>query len=336
MKPADKPWHLQPPEYSEIETAAVRIAAVCVETPLLESVTLNQRLGARLLVKAEGLQRTGSFKLRGAFNRLSQLDAAERARGVVAYSSGNHAQAVAAAAQLVGTHAVIVMPADAPLAKLAGTRSYGAEIVQYDRYSEDRVAITERLMQQRGLVLVPPFDDRRIIAGAGTLGRELALQLRERAAILDALLVGCGGGGLIAGCATAFRQLSPATAVVAVEPLGFDDTARSLAAGQRLANDVGARTLCDALMVSMPGEVTFEINRRLLSGAVQVSDAEVVAAMRVAWDEFGLTVEPGGVVALAAVLNQRIAVAGHTIGVVLTGSNIDPKAFSAMIATATR
>jgi threonine dehydratase len=334
MMPADKPWHLQPPEYSEIEAAAVRIAAVCVETPLLESATLNQRLGARLFVKAEGLQRTGSFKLRGAFNRLSQLDAAERARGVVAYSSGNHAQAVAAAAQMIGTHAVIVMPTDAPLAKLAGTRRFGAEIVQYDRYTEDRVAITERLMQQRGLVLVPPFDDRRIIAGAGTLGCELALQLRERDMALDALLVGCGGGGLIAGCATAFAQLSPATAVMAVEPLGFDDTARSLAAGQRLTNDTGARTICDALMVSTPGEVTFEINRRLLSGAVQVSDAEVITAMRVAWDEFRLTVEPGGVVALAAVLNQRISVAGNTIGVVLTGSNIDPKAFSAMIATA--
>jgi threonine dehydratase len=331
---AERPWHLQPPDFPEIEAAALRIAPVCTITPLLESPALNARLGARVLVKAEGLQRTGSFKLRGAFNRLSQLDADERARGVVAYSSGNHAQAVAAAAQLVGTHAVIVMPSDAPRAKFEGTRSFGAEIVEYDRYTEDRLAITAKLMQQRGLVLAPPFDDRRIIAGAGTLGRELALQLRERAVVADALLVGCSGGGLIAGCATAFAQLSPATAITAVEPAGFDDTGRSLVVGERRSNDPAARTICDALTVSTPGEVTFEVNRRLLSGGVQVSDAEVIAAMRVAWDEFGLTVEPGGVVALAAVLNQRVAVSGRSIAVVLTGSNIDAASHAQMIGLA--
>jgi threonine dehydratase len=328
---AARPWHQQPPEYGELEAAAKIIATVCSITPVLESAALNAQLGARVLVKAEGLQRNGSFKLRGAFNRLSQLDAAERERGVVAYSSGNHAQAVAAAAQLVGTQAVIVMPSDAPRAKLEGTRRLGAEIVEYDRYSEDRLAITDQLVQQRGLVLVPPFDDRRIIAGAGTLGRELALQLRERGVAPDALLVGCGGGGLIAGCAIAFAVLSPATAVVAVEPTGFDDTARSLAAGERRSNAANARTICDALMVSTPGEVTFEVNRRLLSGAVQVSDAEVIAAMRVAWDEFGLMVEPGGVVALAAVLFHRVELAGRTIAVVLTGSNVDAATHAQLI-----
>jgi threonine dehydratase len=326
------PWHLQPPDYAEIEAAHARIRAHCVVTPLLESAALNARCGARVLVKAECLQRTGSFKIRGALNRLLQLTAEERVRGVVAFSSGNHAQAVAEAAAQVGTHAVIVMPSDAPRAKIEGTRRRGAEVVEYDRDREDRAAIAERLVRERGLTLAPPYDDRRIVAGQGTLGIDLALQLRERGLHADLLVTGCSGGGLVGGCATAFAALSPATDVWAVEPAGFDDTARSLAAGRPVANAATSGSICDALLVSTPGTLTFEINRRLLAGAVQVSDAEVIDAMRIAQQDLQLKVEPGGVVGLAAVLQQRVAVAGRVVAVILTGGNIDDDSYRALLA----
>jgi threonine dehydratase len=326
------PWHLQPPDYADIEAAHARIAPQLKLTPLLESAPLNARCGARVLVKAECLQRTGSFKIRGAFNRLLQLSDAERARGVVAFSSGNHALAVATAAQQLGIPAVIVMPSDAPRAKIDGTRRLGAEVIEYDREREDRAAIAARLQHERGLALAPPYDDRRIVAGQGTLGRELALQLRERGIATDMLVLGCSGGGLAGGCATAFAELSPATAVWAVEPAGFDDTARSLALGTRVANLAASGSICDALMVSMPGEMTFEINRRLLAGAVAVSDAEVIEAMRMVWNEFGIKVEPGGVVGLAAVLHGRIDVTGKTVTVILTGGNIDDDTHRVLLA----
>jgi threonine dehydratase len=329
-----RPWQLQPPAYDEIEAAALRVAGVCEATPVLESAALNALVGARVWIKAECLQRTGSFKLRGAYNRMLQFTPDERTRGVVAYSSGNHAQAVAAAAQLLGLHAVIVMPRDAPRAKLDGTRGLGAEVIEYDRYTEDRAALADRLVRERGLVLVPPYEDRRIIAGAGTLGREFALQLRERNVVLDSLLMGCSGGGLIAGCATAFAALSPATKLWAVEPLGFEDTAQSLASGERTVNDTAARSICDGLLVSTPGELSFEINRRLLAGGVAVSDAEVVEAMRVARELLQLTVEPGGVVALAAVLQGRIPLAGRNTGIVLTGGNVDADTYVSLTAGA--
>jgi threonine dehydratase len=326
------PWHLQPPDYAEIEAAHARIAPHLEFTPLLESPALNARCGARVLVKAECLQRTGSFKIRGALNRLLQLSDTERARGVVAFSSGNHALAVATAARQLGVPAVIVMPSDAPRAKNAGTRQLGAEVIEYDRDREDRAAIAARLQRERGMALAPPYDDRRIVAGQGTLGRELALQLRERGVVADVLALGCSGGGLAGGCATAFAHLSPATEVWVVEPAGFDDTARSLAAGKRVANATASGSICDALMVSMPGEMTFEINRRLLAGAVAVSDAEVIEAMRVVHEDFHMRVEPGGVVGLAAVLCKRIDVAGKTVVAILTGGNIDVSAHRALLA----
>ena len=324
------PWHLQPPGFDEIEAAAERIKAVCSVTPVLESTALSERVGARVLVKAECLQRTGSFKMRGAYNRIAQLTNDECVRGVVAYSSGNHGQAVAEAASLLGTSAVIVMPSDAPRAKLDGTRRLGAEVIEYDRYTEDRAAIADALVRDRQLTLVPPYEDRRIIAGAGTLGREFALQLRERGIALDALLMGCSGGGLISGCATAFATLSPATKVWAVEPQGFDDTARSLQAGERVSNDSAARSICDSLLVGTPGVLSFGINRRLLTGAVSVSDAEAVDAMRVAQECLQLRVEPGGVVALAAVLQGRVAIRDQVIGLVLTGGNVDDDTYATL------
>ena len=321
------------PTYADIEAAAARIAGVCERTPLLESAALNARLGGRLLVKAECLQRTGSFKLRGAYNRLAQLDETGRARGVVAYSSGNHAQAVAEAARLLGVHAVIVMPADAPPLKIERTRAAGAELVLYDRYGEDREAIAARIVAARGGTLVPPYEDPRIIAGGGTLGRELALQASELGVRLDALVVNCSGGGLIAGCAIALAELSPATQVYAAEPRSCDDTARSLRAGERLRNDTQARSICDALLVPIPGALTFGINRRLLAGAVTASDAEVIAAMRCARDELGMCVEPGGAVGLAALLAGRLPTQGRNVAAVLTGGNVDPAQYAAWMAT---
>jgi threonine dehydratase len=319
------PWHLTAPTFGDIEEAAARIRGVLVETPLLESERLNTRLGGRLLVKAEGLQRTGSFKARGAWNRLSLLSVDERARGVVAFSSGNHAQAVAWAGQRLGIGtAVIAMPADAPAAKIERTRGWGAEVVLYDRAAEDREAVGRRLAMERGLILVPPYDDRRVIAGAATLGLEVAQQAAALGATPDALLVCCAGGGLTAGCALAWEALLPAARVFAVEPEGFDDTARSLAAGTRLGNAPDASSICDAVLAPMPGALTFSINAPRLGGGLVVSDAEALTAMRVAFAEFGLVVEPGGAVALAAALCGRLPVAGRTVAVALTGANVDP------------
>jgi threonine dehydratase len=250
---------------------------------------------------------------------------------VVAYSSGNHAQAVAEAARLLDLRATIVMPADAPQMKIQRTRACGADIILYDRYREDREAIAARIVAERGSVLVPPFEDPHIVAGGGTLGRELVLQASDLGVRLDAVLVNCSGGGLIAGCAIALAELSPATQIYAAEPTGFDDTARSLRAGARQRNDPLARSICDALLVVMPGEFTFSINSRLLAGAFAASDAEVIAAMRCARDEFGVTVEPGGAVALAAVLSGRVPTHGRNLAVVLTGGNVDPLQYAAWL-----
>ncbi|MBI0538401.1 threonine/serine dehydratase [Roseomonas sp. KE2513] len=319
------PWHLTAPSFEEIGEAASRIRGVLVKTPLLESERLNARLGGRLLVKAEGLQRTGSFKARGAWNRLSLLSAEERARGVVAFSSGNHAQAVAWTGRRLGIGTVVIaMPADAPAAKIERTRGWGAEVVLYDRATEDRETLGHRLAEERNLILVPPYDDRRVIAGAGTLGLEVAQQAAAMGATPEALLVCCAGGGLTAGCALALETVLPGARVFAVEPEGFDDTTRSLAAGKRLGNAPGTTSICDAVLAPMPGALTFSINAPRLGGGLVVSDAEALAAMRVALEEFGLVVEPGGAVALAAALSERLPIAGHTVAVALTGANVDP------------
>ena len=319
------------PTIEDVRAAAMRLAGQAVLTPLLEAPALNARLGGRLLIKAEPLQRTGSFKFRGAYNTLSQLDAEQRRRGVVTWSSGNHAQGVAAAAQLLGVPALIVMPSDAPAIKIANTRGYGAEVVLYDREREEREAIGTKIAEQRGAVIVAPYDDPNVIAGQGTCGLEIAAQAKAKDARLDAVLVCCGGGGLTAGCATALTTESPGTRIYAVEPEAFNDTGRSLAAGERLANAPGGKSFCDALLAPIPGELTFAINRRLVSGGLSVSDREVAAAMAVAFSELKLVVEPGGAVALAAVLSGKIPIKNRTVAVVASGGNVDRETFAAAL-----
>jgi len=320
------------PTAADVEAAARRLAGFAVTTPLLESPSLTARLGGRVLVKAESLQRTGSFKFRGAYNALSQLDAPARRAGVVAYSSGNHAQGVAAAAQLLAMPATIVMPADAPAIKIANTRFYGAEIVLYDRYREAREAIAQRLADERGATLLPPFDDARVIAGQGTVGLELAAQAAALGARLDAAVAPCSGGGLVGGIALALDAASPGTAIYAAEPAEFDDMRRSLAAGERVANDPDARSICDALLAPMPGVLTFAIARRYLAGSVVAGEDDVLQAMAVAFAEFKLVAEPSGAAALAAVLNGALPARGRVIAVVLSGGNVDRDAFAAALA----
>jgi threonine dehydratase len=318
---------------TEIEAAAKRLSGQAVRTPLLEFPALNEQIGGRVLVKAETLQRTGSFKFRGAYNKISQIPETARPRGVVAYSSGNHAQGVAAAASLLGVPATIVMPTDAPAIKIENTRAFGADVVLYDRDSESREAVAEALLAERGATLVPPFDDPDIIAGQGTCGLEIAHQAKALNARLDAALVCCGGGGLIAGTATALAALSPQTKVYSVEPEAFDDTARSLAAGRRVGNEAAAESFCDALLAPLPGELTFAINRRLLAGGLAVSDREVADAMIFAFRVLKLVVEPGGAVALAALLAGRYQARGMTVAITLSGGNVDSDTFAQVLAT---
>ncbi len=318
--------------FADIEAAAARLDGLTVRTPLIESPALNAELGARILLKPETLQRGGAFKFRGAMNRISQMDAAARARGVVACSSGNHAQGVALAARMVGAPAVIVMPADAPAMKVANTRAYGAEVIHYDRYSEDRDAITERIAQERGMTIVWPFDDADVIAGQGTVGLELVQQARALGVELTSVLAPVGGGGLVAGVSTAVKALSPRTSVLGVEPAAFDDTRRSLESGTRERIDPAARSICDALQSPSPGAITFPINQRNLDGVATVTDADVAEAIRYAYTTLKLVVEPGGVVGLAALLSGVIDVEDVTIGVVLSGGNIDPGLFASILA----
>ena len=316
------------PDIDDIRAAAQRLAGGAVLTPLLVSAAVDARLGGRLLVKAETLQRTGSFKFRGAFNTLQQLTPAERSAGVVAFSSGNHAQGVAAAAQLLGIRATIVMPADAPAIKIANTRGYGAEIVLYDRQRESRESIAAAIAEERGASLIKPYDDVRVIAGQGTAGLEIATQAAALGLGLDAVVIPCSGGGLAAGCALALAATSPGTAVYTAEPAGFDDMRRSLAAGQRVANGAGASSVCDALMAPLPGEITFAIARRLLAGGAVVTDDEVLGAMAVGFAEYKLVIEPGGAAALAAVLAGKLAAAGRTVAVIASGGNVDARTFA--------
>ncbi len=316
------------PTIADIEAAAGRLRGQAVPTPLLESEALNRAIGGRLLVKAEVLQVTGSFKFRGAYNAIGLLDASARARGVVAFSSGNHAQGVAAAARRHGTTAVIVMPADAPDVKREGTLAWGARIVAYDRIKDDREGIARRIAADEGRVLIAPYDDPAIVAGQGTVGLELAAQAAAAGARLDAVLVPCGGGGLIAGCAIALGAKSPGTAVWAVEPEGFDDTARSLAEGTRQGVRPGAASIADALMAPMPGSLTFAINRTLLAGGLAVPDRAMLEAMATGFRHLKIVIEPGGAVALAAVLGATFDARGKTIAVVASGGNVDPATFA--------
>lgn len=321
------------PDIDDLKDAAERIAGVAVRTPLIRHDALDAVAGGRVFVKAEVLQRTGSFKFRGAYNRISRLSAEERTRGVVAYSSGNHAQGVAVAAKLCGATALIVMPADAPALKIENTRSLGAEVVLYDRATESREAIAEAICKERGAVLVPPFEDPYIIAGQGTLGLEVIEDLRRLEASADALYCPTSGGGLMAGVALAFSSLSPATDLFAVEPEGFDDYGRSLKAGERLSNPRSSGSLLDALLTQQPGALTFEINRHRLAGARAVSDAAALRAVAFAFRHLKIVVEPGGAAALAAVLEAPGALQGKTAVVVASGGNVDVSVFTQALAT---
>ncbi len=316
-----------PPTFADVARAAARLAGVAYRTPLIGSDALDARTGGRILVKAETLQRTGSFKIRGAYNRLSELKDAGRTH-VVAFSSGNHAQGVALAARLLGMRAVIVMPNDAPRLKIDNTRSLGAEIVLYHRWTESREAIAAKIAADQEAVVVPSFDDPGIIAGQGTVGLELADQSREQASDIEAVLVPASGGGLAAGIALALEARSSGTRVHTAEPAGFDDHARSLAAGEILSNASGGESICDALLAPRPGSITFAINRRLLGDGLVATDDEVRTAMAFAFRELKLVVEPGGAVALAALLAGRIDAKGRTIAVVLSGGNVDGETFA--------
>ena len=319
------------PDFHDIKKAAVRLKGYAVRTPVVESPVLNAVTGGRILIKAECLQRTGSFKFRGAWNRISQLDKASTPGGVVAYSSGNHAQGVAAAAAIKGLPALIVMPADTPLIKQNNTKSYGAEVVTYDRATQSREAIAGHHMTARGAVMVPPFEHADIISGQGTAGLELAEEAASRGVTLDDVLVCCSGGGLTAGVALAMEAKSPATRVHTVEPTGFDDYARSLRSGRIEKNATASGSICDALMSPSPGEMTFAINKRLLGEGYVVTDAEAATAVRFAFEVLKLVLEPGGAAALAAVLSGKINAQGRVIGVIASGGNCDPETYARIL-----
>jgi len=320
------------PTAADVDAAVRRLAGVALRTPLLTSPVLDQLTGGRVFLKAETLQRTGSFKFRGAYNKISSIPEAARPRGVVAFSSGNHAQGVAAAASLLGMPAVIVMPQDAPRPKRERTAALGGEVVLYDREREDREAIARRIAEERGAVVVPPYDDPLIIAGQGTAGHELVEDLAQRGLSPDAVLVSASGGGLTAGIALAVKARAPDARVYTAEPSGFDDHARSFRSGRREANAALSGTICDALMSRMPGELTFAINRELVGEGVVASDEEVAAAVAFAFRELKLVVEPGGAVALAALLAGRLDVKGKVVVAILSGGNVDPDLFYRLVA----
>jgi threonine dehydratase len=320
------------PTAADVDAAAARIKGVAIRTPLLNFPVLDERLGARVFLKAETLQRTGSFKFRGAYNKISSIPGNKKANGVVAYSSGNHAQGVAHAAQLCGVPAVIVMPSDAPKAKRERTKALGAEVVLYDRDTEDRAAIARKIAEDRGAVLVPPFDDPLIIAGQGTAGREICEDLATLGLKPDIAVIGCSGGGLMAGIALAMKARVPDLKMFAAEPEGFDDTLRSFASGQRERNTRMSGTICDALMTDRPGVITWEINKKLVGQGVVASDTEVGRAVAYAFRELKLVVEPGGAIGLAAMLAGKVDIKGKVVVGVLSGGNVDAEMFDRLIA----
>jgi threonine dehydratase len=318
--------------FDDVRAAAERLQGRILRTPLLRHRLLDEITGATVLVKPEPLQRTGSFKLRGATNAALLLDAAARRGGIVTHSSGNHGQACAAAAHMLGMAATIAMPADAPAIKVAATRRWGAEIVPFDRHGVDRDALAERLAAARGATVIPPFDHPHVIAGQGTVALELIEDAAALGLVPDAVAICTGGGGLTAGCVLALETLVPKAEVWAVEPEGWDDTRRSLEAGRRVANAVAGSMLCDALLAKQPGALTFAINHRHLAGGVAVTEAEILGAMRFAFEHLKIVVEPGGAVALAAALSGKVAARGGVLAVVVSGGNVDPAVFARALA----
>jgi threonine dehydratase len=320
------------PTFADVQAAARRLEGVVVRTPLLENARLNARLGGRLFVKAECLQRTGSFKLRGAYNFLASMDEADRRKGVVGWSSGNHAQGLAEAARLLGVKATIVMPSDAPALKVANTRASGAEIVLYDRVKESREEIGLGIATKTGAAVVPPYDHPWILTGQGTAGLELAEQAKAIGVTLDAVAAPCSGGGLATGVALGVKGISLSTTVHAGEPDGFDDLARSLRSGKKEKNAKLSGSICDALLAPTPGDVTFPLAQKVLGPGLVVTDEEVLDAMETAFREFKIVVEPGGAVALAAALTGQLAVKDRAVAVVCSGGNVDHATFARALA----
>jgi threonine dehydratase len=320
------------PTAADVDAAARRLAGIALHTPLISSPTLDARTGGRVFLKAETLQRTGSFKFRGAYNKLAATPREQCAGGVVAFSSGNHAQGVAAAAKLLNMPAVIVMPTDAPRPKRERTAALGAEVVLYDREREDREKIARTLADARGAVLVPPYDDLLIIAGQGTTGCEIVDDLAALGLVPDMVIVNASGGGLAAGIALAVKARVPDARLYTAEPAGFDDHLRSFRSGQRERNPRMSGSICDALMAQSPGKLTFEINRALIGDGVSATDEEAGRAVAFAFHELKLVVEPGGAVALAALLAGKIDVRGKVAVAVLSGGNVDPELFSKLVA----
>jgi threonine dehydratase len=314
-------------DLDDIEAAARRLRGVAHRTPVLHSRTLDELTGATVFLKAENLQRAGAFKFRGAYNRVSTLSPEQLEAGVAAYSSGNHAQAVALAARLVGTHATILMPADAPSTKVEATQGYGAEVLRYDRYRDDRAGLAARLAAERGLTLVPPYEDPVVVAGHGTA----ALELLEETDELDVLIVPIGGGGLIAGCGTAAKALRPRSRVVGVEPENGDDTKRSLELGERVRLPGVPSTIADGLQLAVPGELTFEINRNVVDEVALVSDPDIVAAMRFLFERLKVVVEPSGAVPVAALLAGTFEATGQRVGAILSGGNVGAQRFAELL-----
>lgn len=332
QQPDDGTFFDCPVSAADIDAAARVVAPFAVRTPLLSFPVLDERVGTKVFLKPEMLQRTGSFKFRGAFNKLSSIPQAARSGGVVAFSSGNHAQGVAAAAKILNMQATIVMPADSPLTKRERTKAYGAEVVLYDREREDREAIANGIASKRGATLVRPYDDPFVIAGQGTVGREIAEDMTALGIAPDIVVAPASGGGLIAGVATAIKARFPNAEVIVAEPKGYDDHALSLRAGHREAHPAAGRTICDALMAAIPGEMTFSINSKLLAKGVTASDEEVGAAVAFAYRELKLVVEPGGAVGLAALLAGRIDARGKNVVIVLSGGNVDADLFAKLVA----
>ncbi|WP_419904114.1 threonine ammonia-lyase [Kiloniella sp.] len=315
------------PDFSDILDARDNLLGKAIRTPLLENADLNRIAGGRVFIKPEVLQHTGSFKFRGAYNFICRLNDEQKQRGLVSYSSGNHAQGVAYAAKLLGAKATIIMPSDAPEIKINNTRGFGAEVILYNRFEDDREAIGNRIMHESGALLIPPYDHPFIIAGQGTCGLEIAEQAKEIGVVLDGVVICCGGGGLTSGAALAIKELSPTTQIYSAEPKGFDDTAKSLLKGHRVSVSPTARSICDAVLTPTPGEMTFSLNSQLVSKGLVVSDEEVRKAVKFAFNTLKLVVEPGGAVALASVLQQRIETKEKAIALTLSGGNVDPSRF---------
>ena len=321
----------RPPTFADVTDAAIQLRGKAIITPLLESEALNARVGGRLLCKAEALQVTGSYKFRGAYNRLSRLDAAARARGIVAFSTGNFGQAVATAAKMLGIPATIIVPKDAPAVKVNNARAQGADVLFYDRAIKNhREDMAQRLSNERGLTVVPPGDDAEVIAGYGTTGLEIEEQFAGK---IDAVLAPCGGGGLMAGVSLVFRNRRSDTELFTVEPVGFDDTARSLVAKTRLGTEPGAKSICDAILTPMPAELPFGVLQHNVTRGLVVTDAQVREAMAQAFLHLKIVLEPAGAVALAAALSGGLDCERKTVAVICSGSSVDTAVFISALET---